>query len=47
MIGVAVKQKDGSRAYPEPTGVIEIFEKRGFRADQPRNPGNVHFEEYW
>ena len=47
MIGVPQKQKDGSRAYPEPTGVIEILEKRGFRADQPRNPGNVHFEEYW
>ena len=50
MIGVPVKDKvTGERHYPEPTGVIEILEKRGFRADNAATKlkGNVHFEEYW
>jgi ferredoxin/flavodoxin---NADP+ reductase len=50
MIGAPVKDPDsGQRAYPEPTGVIEILEGRGFQLDQPRAKvtGNVHFEEYW
>ncbi len=50
MIGVPVKNKEtGGRDYPEPTGVIELLEKRGFRADnaQAKFKGNVHFEEYW
>jgi ferredoxin--NADP+ reductase len=50
MIGVPTKDKEtGQRSYPEPTGVVEILEKRGFTADQPalRVKGNVHFEEYW
>lgn len=50
MIGVPEKDKEtGARVYPQPTGVIEILEKRGFRADQhqPKVAGNIHFEEYW
>ncbi|MGL6097700.1 MAG: ferredoxin--NADP reductase [Fimbriiglobus sp.] len=50
MIGVPVKDKaTGVRSYPEPTGVIELLEKRGFQADQAaaKIKGNVHFEEYW
>jgi ferredoxin--NADP+ reductase len=50
MIGVPVKDRDtGQRVYPAPTGVVEILEQRGFRADQPaiKLRGNVHFEEYW
>lgn len=50
MIGVPEKDKDtGARVYPKPTGVIEILEKRGCRADQhqPKVAGNIHFEEYW
>jgi ferredoxin--NADP+ reductase len=50
MIGVPEKVREtGERAYPKPTGVIEILEKRGFQADQPgiKLKGNVHFEEYW
>jgi ferredoxin/flavodoxin---NADP+ reductase len=48
MIGVPTSDKvSGQRVYPQPTGVIEILEKRGFRSDQPREPGNIHFEEYW
>ena len=50
MIGVPVKDPNtGQRVYPSPTGVVEILEKRGFRADQPqvKFKGNIHFEEYW
>lgn len=50
MIGVPIKDKEtGQRRYPEPLGVIEILEKRGFRADNAaaKVKGNVHFEEYW
>jgi ferredoxin/flavodoxin---NADP+ reductase len=50
MIGAPVKDPiTGSRTYPQPAGVIEILEGRGFQLDQPqaRRKGNVHFEEYW
>ncbi len=50
MIGVPTKDKaTGQRLYPEPIGVIEILEKRGFQADNAtlKIKGNVHFEEYW
>jgi len=50
MIGVPIKDPaTGQRTYPKPTGVIEILERRGFRADQPQAKirGNIHFEEYW
>jgi ferredoxin--NADP+ reductase len=50
MIGVPSKDKDtGQRVYPQPPGVVEILEQRGFLADQPqiKVKGNIHFEEYW
>jgi ferredoxin--NADP+ reductase len=50
MIGVPVKDPaTGERTYPAPTGVIELLEQRGFRADNAalKQRGNVHFEEYW
>jgi ferredoxin--NADP+ reductase len=50
MIGVPAKDREtGERVYPSPPGVVEILEKRGFRADQPniKLKGNIHFEEYW
>jgi ferredoxin--NADP+ reductase len=50
MIGVPEKNRDtGERAYPQPPGVIEILEKRGFQTDQPSQKikGNLHYEEYW
>jgi len=50
MIGVPVKDRETSqRVYPQPLGVVEILEKRGFQADQPniKFKGNIHFEEYW
>jgi ferredoxin--NADP+ reductase len=50
MIGVPEKDRQtGQRIYPQPTGIIEILEKWGFRADQPqlKIKGNIHYEEYW
>jgi ferredoxin--NADP+ reductase len=50
MIGVpTIDRETGERTYPQPTGVIEILEKRGFRCDDLRSKvrGNVHFEKYW
>jgi len=47
MIGIPQTDDDGSRIFPEPTGLIEMLEARGFRADAPRQPGNIHFEKFW
>jgi ferredoxin--NADP+ reductase len=50
MIGVPEKERDtGQRVYPNPRGVIEILETRGFTCEQPgaRIKGNIHYEEYW
>lgn len=50
MIGIPHKDRDtGQRVYPEPTGVIEVLEQRGFRADQAeaKIKGNIHYEKYW
>ncbi len=50
MIGVpTVDRATGQSHYPEPTGVIEILEKRRFRIDQHsvKLKGTIHFEEYW
>jgi ferredoxin--NADP+ reductase len=50
MIGVPTTDRQtGSRSYPQPPGVVEILERRGFQVDQPsaRIKGDIHFEEYW
>jgi ferredoxin--NADP+ reductase len=50
MIGVPEKDRTtGTRIYPQPPGVIEILEKRGFQTDLPSQKikGNLHYEEYW
>jgi ferredoxin--NADP+ reductase len=50
MIGVPVRDKEtGAKTYPQPPGVIEVLERRGFHADVSavKFKGNVHFEEYW
>src|SRR5262245_4142714 len=50
MIGVPVRDPaTGTRAYPQPVGVIEVLEARGFQADiaAAKLKGNIHFEEYW
>jgi ferredoxin--NADP+ reductase len=50
MIGVPEKNPaTGERVFPQPPGVIEILERRGFQTDQPslKIKGNIHYEEYW
>ena len=50
MIGVPDKDREtGCRVYPQPAGVIELLESRGFQADQAniKFKGNIHYEEYW
>jgi ferredoxin--NADP+ reductase len=50
MIGVPLRDKEtGATTYPQPVGVIEVLEARGFRTDVSATKfrGNVHFEEYW
>ncbi len=50
MIGVPTRDKaTGTVTYPQPPGVIEILEARGFKADVSaiKFKGNIHFEEYW
>jgi len=50
MIGAPVKDAvTGARAYPQPVGVIELLEQRGFQVDNnaQKIKGNIHFEEYW
>ena len=50
MIGVPDKDREtGQLVYPQPPGVIEILQRRGFQPDQPqlKIKGNVHYEEYW
>jgi ferredoxin--NADP+ reductase len=50
MIGVPEKDRvTGERIFPQPPGVIEILEKRGFQTDLPSQKikGNLHYEEYW
>ena len=50
MIGVPEKDRaTGARVFPQPPGVIEILEKRGFQTDLPSQKikGNLHYEEYW
>ncbi len=50
MIGVPIRDKaTGAHSYPQPPGVIEVLESRGFHADVSATKfhGNIHFEEYW
>jgi ferredoxin--NADP+ reductase len=47
MIGIPHVNDDGSHSYPQPTGVVELLERRGFTADARGQAGNVHFEKYW
>ncbi|MBC8514435.1 ferredoxin--NADP reductase [bacterium] len=49
MLGVPQTDKEtGVESYPTPLGVIEVLEGLGHTADRGRkNPGNIHYEEYW
>jgi ferredoxin--NADP+ reductase len=49
MIGKPERDAAGERVYPQPVGVVELLERRGFQLDQPaaKKVGNIHIEEYW
>ena len=50
MIGIpSFDRETGEKIYPQPPGVIELLENRGFRVDEPRAKvrGNIHYEKYW
>jgi ferredoxin--NADP+ reductase len=50
MIGIPTQDRtSGDMRYPQPTGAVEILERRGFKMDVPsvKFKGNIHFEEYW
>ncbi len=46
MIGLPDESGD-EPVYPETTGVVELLTARGFKLDKRRDPGNIHFEEFW
>lgn len=47
MIGLPEENEAGDVTYPEPEGVVELLVKRGFKLDRRKDPGNIHYEEYW
>lgn len=47
MIGIPNKADHPDGRYPKPRGVVEVLEGLGFKADEPKSPGNVHYEKYW
>ncbi|MEO1497306.1 MAG: ferredoxin--NADP reductase [Planctomycetota bacterium] len=47
MIGIPNRSDDPAGRYPTPRGAVEVLESKGFRADEPKSPGNIHFEKYW
>ncbi len=47
MIGIPNKKDHPDGRYPKERGVVEILENKGFKADEPKSPGNIHYEKYW
>lgn len=47
MIGIPHKDGHPEGRYPTPRGAVEVLEGLGFKADEPKSPGNVHYEKYW
>ena len=47
MVGVPLHTRDETKRYPQPVGMIELLEKRGFKIDRADDPGQIHFEKYW
>jgi ferredoxin--NADP+ reductase len=46
MIG-APEHAHAMRFSPQPRGMVEILEGRGFRVAEPHHPGRIHLEKYW
>ena len=47
MIGVSRHASDSLIRKPQTRGMVQVLEKLGFRVDQPKVSGNIHFEKYW
>ena len=47
MIGLPEKNEAGEEEFPEVVGVVELLTERGFTLDRRKQPGNIHYEEYW
>lgn len=47
MIGIPNRSTDPEGRYPKPRGAVEVLEGLGFKADEPKSPGNIHYEKYW
>ncbi len=45
MVGRPTTDDAGMKSYPEPAGMIELLEQRGF-ASEPADRANIHFERY-
>lgn len=39
--------EEGQPVFPESVGMTELLHKRGFTLDRRKQPGNLHYEEYW
>ena len=46
MIGLP-EDVDGGEKFPETIGVVQLMSERGFTLDRRKEPGNIHYEEYW
>ncbi len=46
MIGLP-ESKEGEEIFPETVGVVQLLSERGFTLDRRKQPGNIHYEEYW
>ncbi len=46
MIGLPDETSD-TPTFPIANGVVEILMERGFKLDKRKDPGNIHFEEFW
>lgn len=47
MVGLAEARDPAAEDRSKPIGMVKLLEGRGFRLDQPREPGNIHVEQYW
>ena len=39
--------ENGAPVFPERVGMAQLLHERGFTIDRRKQPGNLHYEEYW
>jgi len=42
---IGIPDEDG--VFPATVGVVELLVELGFTIDKRKQPGNIHYEEYW